>query len=99
MARILIVSTIDDVFGGSERLWIETARVLLGARHDVAVCLPFYKTFPELGQLEVLGASVYYCAPPPRRVWTRCLERLARRRYDFAACTRDFRPDVTLVSM
>ena len=59
--KILIISDIGSDWGGSEELWSQSARELLGQGLEVHVSFPIYKALnPKVNALVEAGACFYF---------------------------------------
>lgn len=96
--RILFVSLIDALWGGSEALWSGTAAALRYRNHTVCAFFAYYKKVPQIAALEEAGCALAFGSPPPTRWWKRLgrtsREPLAR----FERCLLDQRPDLVVFS-
>src|SRR6187549_3158822 len=73
--RILFGSLLPTHWEESEILWSQAASALLRDGHQVSAFFASFREVPQLDQLGMAGARLYYGSTPPSRGWRRWLHR------------------------
>jgi glycosyltransferase involved in cell wall biosynthesis len=96
--RVLFVSTIEALWGGSEVLWSEAAMAAAGAGWSVAAWFPYYKDVPPIRRLAAAGVRLFYGTPPPLRWWRRVTRPALNRLQRFQRALDAFAPALVVIN-
>lgn len=91
--RVLFVSLVPGLWGGSEVLWSAAARVGVARGWTVGAFFPYFKTPSEIVSLHEAGVEVFYGTPPPTRWWRRIGYGAQSPVDRFRDCLRTFDPE------
>lgn len=96
--RILFISLIPAYWGGSEVLWSEAAKALVGRGREVAAFFAIYREHARLDALRSAGVRLHYGTRPPLRWWKRLTYRPQPRERRLRRLLAQLRPDLVVLS-